>query len=282
VYVSTRNATTDSNRIFALNAATGACVWVLNGSCSGATSTLNIGQISAVPLLDATNYRLLFTSLLYNAGSTVWAVDAHDSASGNRVLWSRNLGSIDSSLTFTSASRDAVLVGTNAGRIYKLDPSDGTTCWGQTSDGCAHAATGTEQFFCTDPAVNARATSCTNGAAIQKSLVPVNGTFLGNVVFSTTDGYVRMINSQGAQVWRTLVSGASTPLPLPSVSSGKVYVGGSDGLVHELSLSDGTQTGTRSVGGGTIVASAPAYDSTTGTLHLNTSQGSQYGFSVPF
>lgn len=281
VFASTRNAAAARNRIYALHATTGACVWVLNGTCAGATGTLNIGQISAVPLLDAVNSRLLFTSAQLSGGPTVWAVDARDSATGDRVLWSRTLGSSDSSLSFTSHTREAILVGTNAGRIYMLNASDGTTCWGSTGDGCG-TATGTEQFFCTDPTVNARAAACTSGSAISKNIVPVNGTFLGNFVFTTADGNVRMINSQGVQVWRTQIAGASPPLPLPTVGQGKLYVGGSDGLVYELALSTGAVTASRSVGGGSVVASAPAYDATDATLHLTTSQGNQYAFNVPF
>ena len=284
VFVSTRNAAAARNRIFALNATTGACVWVLNGTCAGATGVLNIGQISAVPILDSTNYRLLFSNAQLSGGDTVWAIDARDSPLASRVLWSKNLGSSDSSLTFTNTSRDTVLVGTNAGRIYKLDAASGAACWGATADGCPGTATGAEQLLCTASNVNARATSCTGGSAIQKSIMPVNGVFLGNFVFSTADGYVRMVHVNGTQAWRTLVTGASPPLPIPDVGGGKVYVGGSDGLVHELSLVHGTETGTRSVGGGSVVAGAPAYDGSgaPASLHLNTSQGYQYAFSVPF
>lgn len=281
VFVGTRNTTGSENRIFALNATTGACAWVFNGTCSGTTSSLNVGQISGTPLLDVGNYRLLFTSTQLNSGPTVWAIDAHDSASGDRVLWSRSLGESDSALTFTDYSRGAILVGTNAGRVYKLDPSDGSTCWGSDADGCG-SSLGTEEFFCADPAVDARATSCSAGSAIQKSLIMLSGGFVGYIAFSTADGNIRVLDATGQQLWRTYISGASTPLALPSVGGGKLYVGGDDGTVHELAIADGSITGTRSAGGGTVVVGAPAFDGQGGLLHVNTSQGYQYAFTVPF
>jgi hypothetical protein len=282
-FIATRNAAASRNRVFAVNATTGACVWVLNGTCVGATSSLDIGQISSVPVYDPTNFRMLFSSAQLNSGDTLYAVDSKDVPTSGRVLWSRSIGGSDSSLTYTTNNRDTVMVGTNAGRVYKLDAATGSTCWGSTTDGCG-SATGSEQFFCASTSVDARATSCASGSAIQKNIVPVNGLFLGNVVFSTADGNVRMIHVNGPQAWRTQVAGASPPLPIPEVGTGKVYVGGSDGLVHELSLVNGVETGTRSVGGGSVIAGAPAYDSSVSpaTLHVNTSTGYQYAFTVPF
>ena len=98
------------------------------------------------------------------SGATLWALDATDSPSGARLLWSRDLGDIDAAATFDGMAKTGLFVGTNAGRIYRLTATDGSSCWGSTADGCG-SATGSEEFFCTDPAVEARATSCASTAA---------------------------------------------------------------------------------------------------------------------
>jgi hypothetical protein len=236
-----------------------------------------------MPLLDTTNRRLFFTSTKLLTGSTIWALDANDTPAASRVLWSRDLGSSDSSLSLGTTNLNFLYLGTNAGRIYKLTSSTGVTCWGSTGDGCSGASTGTEQFFCADPAVNARATACASGSAVQKGLTVVfGGTYGGNVVFTTADGNVRMLNGAGVQQWRTNVSGASAPLALRFVGSGVVYVGGNDGLIHELALATGVAGPTRSVGGGSVVVGDPSYDTVTGKLYVTTSQGIFYAFNVPF
>jgi hypothetical protein len=209
----------------------------------------------------------------------VWALDAHDTPAGSRILWQRDLGDSDSAMTFTSAARSSVFVGTSVGRIYKLSASTGATCWGNTGDGC-DTSTGTEDFFCTAVATSARATSCTSGFGIVKSIVTLQGAYVGYFAFSTTDGSVRLVNAAGVQQWRTVVAGASAPLVLTTANA--VYVGGSDGLVHELALSTGTQTKTQNAGGTGVTVGEPSYDGTDNVLYVNTTQGNQYAFTVPF
>jgi hypothetical protein len=283
VFVPTRNLTGTTNRVFALNTRSGACVWAFNGTCDGATGSDEVGQISAMPMLDSLNNRLFFTSTKLLSGPTLWALDANDTPAGSRLLWSREVGDSDSSLSFATTALTGLYVGTNAGRIYKLTSSSGLTCWGSTSNGCGGAATGDEQFFCADPAVDARATTCANGAAVQKGLsVVFGGPYDGHAIFTTADGNVRMIDGNGVQRWRTHISGASAPLPLRSVGSGVLYVGGNDGLVHELSMATGAQIATRNVGGGEVVAGDPSYDTIARKLYVTTSQGKLYAFNAPF
>jgi outer membrane protein assembly factor BamB len=258
-------------------------VWAFNGTCAGAIGSDEVGQISAMPMLDSLNNRLFFTSTKLLSGPTLWALDANDAPAGSRRLWSRDVGDSDSSLSFATTALTGLYVGTNAGRIYKLTSSSGLTCWGSTSDGCGGAATGDEQFFCADSAVDARATTCANGAAILKGLsVVFGGPHDGHAIFTTADGNVRMIDRNGVQRWRTHIAGASAPLALRFVGSGVVYVGGNDGSVHELSMATGAQTAARSVGGGEVVAGDPSYDTVTRRLYVTTSQGNLYAFNAPF
>jgi outer membrane protein assembly factor BamB len=115
---------------------------------------------------------------------------------------------------------------------------------------------------------------------VVKSIVTLQGAYTGYFAFTTSDGYVRLLNPLGQQQWRTSVTGASAPLVVNTV--GKIYVGGSDGLVHELNISDGTQTKTQNAGGTGVTIGEPSYDGTDNVLYVNTTQGNQYAFTVPF
>jgi hypothetical protein len=281
VFVPTRNALLYQNRVYALNAATGACLWVFNGTCAGASTSLNVGQISSGGVLDPTNSRLIFTSISVYLGATLWAVDVRDGIAGDRRLWSRNIGDSDSSVTFATSARSSILVGTNAGRVYRLNPTNGATCWASISDGCPAAAVGVEQFFCAD-GTGSRTTICLSGSPVQKGIAMLAGTFANSVLFRTADGAVWRVSTAGARLWRSLLSGASTPTPVAELNNGVAYVGGNDGVIREISLATGSVNGTRSVGGGAIVVGDATYDVTDGVLYVNTSQGYLYAFSVPF
>jgi outer membrane protein assembly factor BamB len=231
-------------------------------------------------MYDSINQRLFFTSTKLGSGGTIWALDAKDTPTSSRVLWSRDIGDSDSSLSFTeNTALASIYVGTNSGRLYKLNAATGVTCWGSTADSCT-AAGGSEQFFCADPAVNARATSCSAGSAIQKGLLVMFDA--GRVVFSTADGNVRLLSNAGVQQWRTNISGASAPLATKSIGTGFVYVGSNTGLVYQLALATGAVTATRSVGGGSVVAGNPSLDVVAKRLYVTTSQGNLYAFNVPF
>lgn len=287
VFVGTHNMSGRQNRLFALNATTGACVWVFNGTCAGATGTSNLGQISAPPVVDSGHNRIFFGSTKLLTGPTVWALDPQDTPAGSRVLWSRDVGDTNSWVTFSDTSLTSLYVSTNAGRIYKLDPATGSTCWGSTSDGCG-TSTGSEQFFCTDPEVNARTTSCSNGSAIVSGIQPIFGSAVPsfkNLIFTTADGYVHNVSSSGVQRWSTQIPGATAPLGMwwiNQASGGAVYVGSNVGLVYELSMSTGAITGTRDVGGASVTMGAPSGDSFTNRLYVTTSEGNFYAFAEPF
>ena len=98
-FFATRNLSGTENRIFALDAKTGACQEVVNGDCDGNTGSAGLGQISTAPLHDPTTERLYVTSTSLAGGATLWAIDASDTGLG-AVLWSRNVGESDISPAF--------------------------------------------------------------------------------------------------------------------------------------------------------------------------------------
>lgn len=281
VFVPTRNTSGKENRVFGLNSTTGACVWVFNGSCSGDTGSAQLGQVSQRPVHDATQHQLFFTSAKLGTGDTLWAIDSSDTPSGNRLLWSRDVGAADASPSFANIGRTSLLVPTNQGSIYSLSSSDGTSCWGSSADGCGSSA-GSEEAFCAQSGVDARATSC-SGSAIQVGLFVIyGGTFAGDMVFSTADGYVRRVDSNGVQQWKTYVAGAGFPLVLTNIADGAVYVGSNTGQLLQLDLTTGQVEASRTAGGASIAVGDPAYDYLAASVYATTSEGKLYAFSVPF
>ncbi|MBK8480381.1 MAG: hypothetical protein IPL40_04275 [Proteobacteria bacterium] len=217
-FFATRNLSGAQNRIFAFDAKTGVCRWVLNGSCAGATGALNVGQISGSPIHDATARKLFATSTSLSGGSTLWAVDAGDATPGT-VSWSRNLGDSDASPSFAETTRTSLYVGTNAGRLHRVRAADGVSCWSTQGNGCT-SFKGNERAFCT--ATDALGTSCAAGSAIASGVVVLwSGSHLGRLLFATADGHLRLLNADGSLVWKTssAILGRVCPWPSPSATA---------------------------------------------------------------
>ncbi|MBK6847408.1 MAG: PQQ-binding-like beta-propeller repeat protein, partial [Proteobacteria bacterium] len=276
-FFATRNLTGAQNRLFAFDAKTGACRWVLNGSCAGATGALNVGQISGSPIHDATARKLFLTSTSLSGGGTVWAVDAGDATPGT-VSWSRNLGDSDASPTFAETTRTSLYVGTNSGRLHRVRTSDGVSCWSTTGSGCTTFG-GSEQAFCT--ATDALGTACAAGSAIASGVVVLwSGTHTGRLLFATADGHLRLLDANGTLVWKTAspIPGASLPLAIPERDS--LFVGATDGKLRELSLTTGAVLSTQTVGPGTAAVGSPTYDTRAAMLYVGTSTGVLYRYNL--
>jgi photosystem II stability/assembly factor-like uncharacterized protein len=278
-FFATRNLVGQENRVFAFDPKTGACRFVVNGGCNGATGSEGLGQISGAPVHDALAQRLYVTSIgLSGVGDTVWAFNASDS--GGAVTWSRNLGDSDVAPAFAETSRGSLFVGTNAGAVHRLRTSDGQSCWSSGGAGCGDFSGG-EEAFCT--ATDSRQSSCGAGSAVTSAFFVIwSGAQAGNVVFVTADGHLRMLDGDGALVWKTTVplAGAGFPLLLPQL--GKLYVGATDGMLHELDLATGMETGTQQVGDGSATVGTPTYDVFASQLYVGTGAGTLYGYTLPF
>ncbi|MBK8480087.1 MAG: PQQ-binding-like beta-propeller repeat protein [Proteobacteria bacterium] len=276
-FFATRNLSGAQNRVFAFDAKTGACRWVLNGTCVGSTGALNVGQISGSPVHDAVARMLFITSTSLSGGDTLWAVDAGDATPGT-LSWSRNLGDSDASPSFAEATRTSLYVGTNNGRLHRVRAADGVSCWSTTGSGCT-AFGGSEQAFCT--ATDALGTSCAVGSAIASGVVVLwSGSHLGRLLFATADGHLRLLNADGSLVWKTAdpIPGASLPLAIPERDS--LFVGGSDGQLRELSLSTGAVLASQTVGSGSASVGSPTYDTRALMLYVGTSTGTLFRFNL--
>ena len=109
-----------------------------------------------------------------------------------------------------------------------------------------------------------------------------SGTHAGYIVFVTADGYVRMIDGASQLIWKspTAIAGASFPLLVPDQNV--LYVGSTDGELHQLSLVDGRQTATKQVGDSTATVGSPVYDGLAQVLYVGSSDGTLYRYAVPF
>lgn len=277
----TRNDAGKENKIFAVSAKTGACQWVFNGDCNGGTGTEHLGPINGAPVLNISTKRLFVTSASLNGGATVWAIDAEDA--GPTKAWGKNLGDIGASpaFAFGEPTRKSIYVGTNTGRVYRLQMTDGTSCWSSGGSGCGDLQ-GNEQVFCTATGTRTTTTSCGTGPGIVSGFfVLTSGDHIGHLVFLTTDGYVRMIDSEGAQMWKTAapISGATFPLVIET--TGKVYLGSRDGHLHEFDVATGTETAAQQVGDGRAIVGSPTYDFLGEVIYVGTSFGKLHSFDLP-
>ena len=130
---------------------------------------------------------------------------------------------------------------------------------------------------CLVPAVSdgAIVNAVTSGtASLPNSATPTQVT--GRLYFVTTDGNVwALANASSAStLWKTKpVSTGTVAQLLPANSS--LWVGGSNGVLYQLSLDTGAVTNTLTVGSGTLSV-GPVSTETTGELYVGTTDGTLY------
>lgn len=225
VYVATRYAGTGSttkNRVYALNASTGAIVWTFNGK-----GKLDMDVAHAAPFLDYDGDRLIVGTDRTASVSqhSLWSIDV---LTGTKA-WSTNVGQLYAA---PFVRDDTIYVATLFGEIKALSKTDGATIWS--------VATG--QPILTD--------------FFPEFRLPYSGLiafvdFLGDV------GLVRDDETSATVVWKTsggfddpedtlLTTTATSRVAIDS-DNGKAYVGAADGQLYQLSLLDGSIEATREV-----------------------------------
>ncbi|MGH9747767.1 MAG: hypothetical protein ACRD59_16860, partial [Candidatus Acidiferrales bacterium] len=84
-----------------------------------------------------------------------------------------------------------------------------------------------------------------------------------------------------ASLWNTTISGPSAPIGF--TGSSKVYVGSSDGKVHELDIVTGVDGKQRSANTGQPgIVGDPALDVILSRIYISTNDQRAYGFVFPF
>jgi outer membrane protein assembly factor BamB len=105
----------------------------------------------------------------------------------------------------------------------------------------------------------------------------------GGLYFSTDDGNVWRLQDPGpgtppnpaSPVWKRAVAGASTPLLMD-----KVYVGASDGRIHQIDPATGVDEKQFTIGDGTSMVGAPSTEDGA-QLFVGTAAGTLYKVPAP-
>jgi outer membrane protein assembly factor BamB len=247
MFVGTKNGATN-NRVYALDAATGTVLWTFNAS--GATA---MDQVTGWAWVDhATNRLIVTTRSNGGAQPSLWALSTLDGTL--QASWS--LGDVTAWLGL--AMDGGIYVATAGGKLYELDPASLTMTWAAPFDAGA-------------------------GNAIV-SYVWEDWGWPGRLFFSTQDGHVWALDAPGGSTtptvaWSTAVAGASAPLVL--TQDGVLWVGGSDGQVHQLRLADGVDERQATVGDGSAAVGTPGWDSASGWLYVGTAAGKLFAIPTP-
>jgi len=251
LFVPTRNASTTTNKLYAIKRNNGTVAWSFNGT----VSPNNMDMIVGMPWIDYTRNYVYVVS--YSNGGTQPSLWVINSLTGAKVA-SFSLGDIQASPTM-SVDGKTVYVGTTGGRLYAVDMSTLALKW----SGTGYVNLGTN-------------------VAVQ-GFIWENGDLPGRLYFATSDGNVWSLQDPGsgaappASLWKTAVAAPSTPLPLGNPAD-RLYVGSSDGTVWKLNLTTGASQGQTTIGDGTKQVGDVSTE-TGNEIFVGTTEGTLYKLS---
>lgn len=243
--VPTRNATSD-NSVNGMNALTGATAWATPFNNGGGAN--GIGVITGDPYIDYNTNRVYFTSRAKQGGTTAtaWALSFTNTTATK--VWGVAIGDSDSSPTLWNGR---LYVGNNDGKVFALDPSNGSTIWSfPTNDGPVKGFINPDFF----------------------------GT--GQLYFATTTKVWAIIDNgaSATQKWSVAVSAPSIPLFV----NGTLLVGSGDGRLYQFSnLTNASPTQTSVLLNAAAAVGSPSFDFSTSLAYVGTDAGSVYAVSVP-
>ena len=251
VILGTHNgASTAANRIVALDGNTRSVRWTVAGN-AGSVPPMDI--ISSTPSVDYVHNAIWVTtrSAAGTAQPSLWKINANTGA----VLFTANLGDIDSSPSL-SAFSDLLLAGTNGGILYAINPATGATL------GSYNGGDGAIRGFPVAMAWSSpfNIVFCTNTLVQGVSFNAATNTF--------------------TPLWTTAVAGPSAPIVY-----GKIYVGSSDGKIHEIDPFTGVDGKQRAVNPASpSVVGDPSIDVLLLRIYVAATASNQhsYAFTIPF
>ena len=250
LFVATRNSSATTNKLFALKAMDGTVLWSFNGTIG----SYSVDYIVGMPWVDYTrNYVYVVSRSNGGTQPSLWVINSLTGA----LVTSFSLGDIEASPTMSVDGNTLYVVNTS-GNLYAVDMS-GTPAYKWT--GAHYAAL---------------------GSAVQ-GFIWENGDIPGRLYFGTTNGYVWSLQDPGAAappnpaspLWKTAVTAPSTPLPMD-----KLYVGSSDGKVHQLNLTTGVDEKQFTVGSGAYQVGDVSSE-TGNEIFVPTTEGTLYKLPVP-
>jgi hypothetical protein len=248
----TRNSSTlTGNAIVAVDGNTGATVWKDVGGSASFPSDIDI--ITATPAISYTANTIWVTSES-NGGKqpSLWELNVNTGA----LIASLSLGDIDSSPTLTPDGT-ILFVGTDAGTVYAINTATGATL-------ATYA--GTDGEIVTYPLVI--------DSSSPYSVVYSGSTAVHGLTYNAT-------TKTFTANWSTTITTPSAPIGVYGLTS--LYVGGGDGLIHQLNASTGADTldfvaNTGQPG----VVGDPALDLDLMQIYVSTNDQRMYSFPFPF
>ncbi len=277
IFAGTSNVSSDANyrtdnKVYALNGNAGTTTWTFNPG--------NMDIISSTPYVDYVNNAVWVTSRSNgNAQPSVWKLDV---ATGNLLArWSQtqsgaNLGDIDSAPN-GSADGSVVYVGTNGGTINAIKA--GASYTGLNPAGSIKTYTPVSTAPC----------NCTGAGTVKMpwwlSFSAISGGSPDTIIFSR-NATVHSVNFDGTTFtpnWTVTPTGAPTSVsgPVDDGVNTYIYVGGSDGKVHQLQQSNGTDTKQLPVSAATPTLGDPTFNADLNLLYIGGTDGRTYTFQVP-
>ena len=272
VFFGTRNTTTTTgNQIFGLNGNTGAnASWSpITGPISTTNNGLqNLDIINSTPLVDYVHSAVWVTSRSACGTSqpSLWEINPTTGA----VTAIANLGDIDASPSLSFYS-DVLFVAT-------VGDSGGTTC-----------TAGNSTIYAINPTTGATISSfVTSDGPIVSYPVVLGPAPPYTVIYSgATAVHALSIDTSRptpifAPVWNTTVANPSAPIS--STGLQYVFVGSSDGTVHELMLTTGADIKDEvcNVGATKGTVGDPSIDEVLSRIYVTTTDQRAYAFVFPF
>lgn len=251
-------ANTTGNQIIGMNGTTGAVVW-------NTTSPLNMDIINSTPLVDYKNTAIWVTSR--SAGGTgqpsLWKLNP----TTGTVLATANLGDTDCSPTLND-NASILFVATNAGIIYAINPATG-------------------QPF------SANSNFASSDGPIVGYPAVVTSTYPNDTVIFSGKTAVHAVNynyltNTFSTAWASPVTIDVPSAPVSYTGLGKVYVGGEDGLLHEINLTTGKDDFDVTINLDNGLNNLPAFvgnpslDLTLGRVYVDTNDERAYSYPFPF
>jgi outer membrane protein assembly factor BamB len=247
VFAATRNTSSTNNKVFALRASDGTAVWTFN-----ATGAYSMDYVVGTPWVDYARNRVYVASRAGAAGNqpSLWVLDSRDGT----LVQSFSLGHLQSSPTL-SWSETTLYVGNTAGQLYAVDLDTLALKW-------------------------------TSAAALGSALIGYvweDFDVGGRLYFTTANGTVWCLQDPGpgapptaaGAVWQRAIAGASTPLLLD-----KLYVGSSDGRIHQIDPATGVVDTQFTVGDGTSTVGTPSTEDGA-QVFVGTTAGTLYKIPLP-
>lgn len=252
IFVATMNSTGSggftNNKVFALRSDTGAVLWTFSPATLNTAPCVGgcpMDQVLGQPWVDYDRDRLYVTSRDGSGGTQngIWILNV---AAGGALL-ARFSGGDFTTAPSVLFDNTKLLVGDEAGILHIVDLATLTKTTNTIASGSAF-----------------------KGFVWEDSNLP------GQLYFVTTDGNVWALASasSASTLWKTKPVSAGTVAQLLTGNS-SLWVGGSNGVLYQLSLATGAVTKTLTVGAGTLSV-GPVSTETIGELYVGTTDGTLY------